>query len=275
MLIFKQFTAEDTKIDSEERTITAVISTGAVDRDREVLVPGGIIVENFMKSPVVLWAHDYSDTPIGKAMWIKKGREKITAKFTFAETDKAEEVYQLFKGGFLNAFSVGFNPLEASQPTPDEVKSKPAWAEARRIFRKWELLEFSAVPVPANPEALAVAVKGHKVELSAETLTELNVLEDEIEQTFYAEVKENTYTEGATVEGSVCTVTDSVGNITIFDLVKKEDKPTEVTEIDVAIAIEKIFNVGVIPVGVSPCIEISPIINISAMKRKHKGVMYE
>ncbi|MHC4745028.1 MAG: hypothetical protein ACYS8Z_24185, partial [Planctomycetota bacterium] len=79
-LIHKQFISEDTKVDAEERTVTAVISTGAIDRDGEVLLPKGVVLEAYLKNPVVLWAHDYWDKPIGKALWIKQGRGKITAK---------------------------------------------------------------------------------------------------------------------------------------------------------------------------------------------------
>ena len=47
----------------------------------------------------------------------------------------------------LNAVSVGFIPLE--------------WTETKDGYdiTKWELLEFSAVAVPANQDAIAEAVK--------------------------------------------------------------------------------------------------------------------
>ena len=153
------------EVDGEERTVTAVISTGSVDRDEEVLVPKGAVIDNYDKNKVVLWSHDRLSPPIGKALWVKKGRDKITAKVKFAVTERAEEIWQLFKGGFLKAFSVGFMPLEYREPSPDDVKKTPEYAAARRLYTKWELLEFSAVAVPANPEALALAVKQHKVKI--------------------------------------------------------------------------------------------------------------
>jgi len=279
-LIKKQFTAEETKIDADERTVTAIISTGSVDRDGEVLMPSGIQVENFMKSPVVLWAHDYQDTPIGKAMWVTKGTKRITAKLKFAETEKAEEVYQLFKDGFLNAFSVGFNPLSGGRPTTDEVKAKPELAEAGWIYRKWELLEFSAVPVPANPEALSLAVKSHKLELSDETLKDFSLLQDDIEETFYpanktVEVVENNYTAYASIEDGTCTVTDAAGVVTVYSLQTKDVETGHVTEIAAALAIEKIFDVKTTPVSVEPYIKAVPFRNKSMEKRKQKGVIFE
>lgn len=162
----------DTKISAineEERTVTAVISTSAIDRDREVLLPKGMEFERFQKNPVVPWAHDTSSPPIGKALWIKVKGQKITAKVQFAATEFAEEIWQLFKGGFLKAFSVGFIPLDGRSPTPADLKKNPAWADARFIITKWELLEFSPVPVPANPEALMQAVKSKSIVLSDST----------------------------------------------------------------------------------------------------------
>jgi HK97 family phage prohead protease len=179
--ICKQYIAK-TEVDSEERTVTAVISTSGVDRDSEVVLPKGGNFENYLKNPVVLWAHDYSDTPVGKTLWLKAVRDKITAKVQFAETDKAEEVYQLFKGGFLNAFSISFMPAEdgSHPPTPKEIEKHPEWASARRIYDKWELLEYSPVPVPANPEALATAIKSKGISLSEETLEELGIDEEKV-----------------------------------------------------------------------------------------------
>jgi HK97 family phage prohead protease len=199
--------ATKAEIDDEERTVTAVISTSAVDREREVLLPKGADFEQYLKNPVVLWAHDYRDTPIGKAVWIKTHPKttpkEIRAQVKFAETEKAEEVYQLFKGKFLNAFSVGFLPAEngSHPPTPEEVKKHPEWAEASRIYDNWELLEFSAVPVPANPEALATAVKSKGIKLSEKTITELGIDETTYyEDTEVADAVEKSIEEEAKTE---------------------------------------------------------------------------
>lgn len=180
-MLKKQYVAKS-EVDDSERTITAVISTNAVDRDGEVLMPKGADFEKYLKNPVVLWAHQHTDTPIGRSMWIKRGRDRITAKVKVATTPKADEIYQLFKGGFLNAFSVGFVPNNWREPKADEIKQHPEWSATKRVCDSWELLEFSAVPVPANPEALAVAVKTKAVNLSKETQDELGI---EDEETFY------------------------------------------------------------------------------------------
>ncbi len=175
-LIKKQYVAKvDT--DSEERTVTAVISSAAIDRDQEILVPRGADLTNFLKNPVVLWAHDHSMPAIGKALFIAVKGRKIVAKVKFASTEFASEIFTLFKEGVLNAFSVGFKPTKSHTPTPKEIAKNPELAEVFRIFDEWELLEFSPVNVPANPEALATAVKS----MSDDTKRILGVKVDEIE----------------------------------------------------------------------------------------------
>ena len=67
-LLQKQYLAKSLDIDEDERTITAVISTDIVDREREVLLPNGAEFEHFLKNPVVLWAHDYKQPPVGRAL---------------------------------------------------------------------------------------------------------------------------------------------------------------------------------------------------------------
>ncbi len=191
-MLIKQFIAK-AEVDSDERTVTAIITTSAVDRDHEVLLSKGADLENYLKNPVVLWAHDYSGTPIARTLWMKTGRGKITAKLQFADTDKGEEVYQLFKGGFLNAFSIGFLPKAdgSHHPTPKEIERNPEWASVYRVYDKWELLEFSAVPVPANPEALATAVKAKELTLTIETQEELGMEEEKVYTTVNTTDKTN------------------------------------------------------------------------------------
>jgi len=179
-------------IDHDERSVTAIISSNSVDRDNEVLLPKGVRLDNYLKNPVVPWSHQTSEPPVGKAVWVKKGHKQITAKVKFAETDRAEEVWQLFKGGFLSAFSVGFMPLKYHTPTPDEVKSNPDWSGVRTIFDEWELLEFSPVAVPANPDALSLACKQKQIQLSESFRKELGIITEELpaEETVFIPIQE-------------------------------------------------------------------------------------
>ena len=123
------------------------------DRDGEVIKADGWDLVNYKKNPIVLWAHDYSAPPIGKATSVKvsKGQLIFTVKFADAETYPfADTIYKLCKGGFLNATSVGFIPKEWETGKKENDPS--------RTYLKQELLELSIVPVPSNPDALRNAV---------------------------------------------------------------------------------------------------------------------
>lgn len=152
------------------RTMVIVVSNGAIDRDNEVVLPKGANLKEYAKNPVVLWAHDYASKPIARALWTRydKDRDAIVSKWQFADTAEAMDVFRLYQGGFLNAASIGVGqPAESRQPTPAEKKANPAMESVYRVWAKWTLLEVSAVPIPANPEALALAVsKGLKLPAS-------------------------------------------------------------------------------------------------------------
>jgi HK97 family phage prohead protease len=157
------------KLEEGERAVVRYISTRDVDRDNEVLVPGGMVSSDYEKNPVVMWAHDYSLPPIGKSEWLKTDKQGIKSKTVYAETERAEEVWQLIKQGFLQTASVGFMPMErvwrGEQGWVKLVNDLNAkWdidlekAGAQVITTKWQLLEYSDVPIPANPNALTIQV---------------------------------------------------------------------------------------------------------------------
>ena len=128
-------------------------SSENLDRDGELIKASGWQLDNYRKNPVVLWAHDYRQPPIGKTIGVevRDGRLVFRVEFAPAETYPfADVIYNLYKGGFLNAASVGFIPLETEG-------GKGKSDSACRIYLKQELLELSAVPVPSNPDALTVA----------------------------------------------------------------------------------------------------------------------
>jgi phage head maturation protease len=174
---FREFIVAKESTDDGD-TAVAAISTSTVDRDKEVMNPQGIDYENYNKNPVVLFAHQYDEPPIGKSLWVKGGRKYVKAKWKWARTQKALEIKQLWDGGFLNAVSVGFLPTESHEPLPVEIQANPELANARRIIDKWELLEFSIVPVPSNPDALAAAVS--TLNISTSTQKELGLCASDI-----------------------------------------------------------------------------------------------
>lgn len=114
-------------------------STDTVDRVGDV-VEQNWDLDNYKKNPVLLYAHDYSQLPIGRTNpYMDGGKLKFDVEFVPKEIYPfAGTVEAMVELGFLNAVSVGFKPLDM---------------DGTRIKRS-ELLELSIVPIPANAEAL-------------------------------------------------------------------------------------------------------------------------
>lgn len=159
---FKRFSFQVTKSDlvDGERAIVHIITTDSVDRYKDVVLPKGGKLENYRKNPVVLLHHENLRVPIGRNLWIKPSGDGrgLVAKTIFATNDEAEEVYQLYRERVLNAWSIGMRPIKGAPPTEADIRGRPDWAGCAWIYREWELLEYSAVDIPANPDAVTLAV---------------------------------------------------------------------------------------------------------------------
>ena len=167
-LIRKGKISMEANIDREARTVVNYISTDVKDRDDEVLEHQGVVLDDYKRNPIVPWAHDYRELPIGKNLWIKSDKKGLVAKTYFLTHDFAEDVFELYTkdihgtGPAMNAWSVGFVPLKWKDAEPkglDGTQKNGERGGVRRTYKEWLLLEYSAVPVPSNPEALTLMVE--------------------------------------------------------------------------------------------------------------------
>lgn len=71
---------------------------------------------------------------------------------TFASTLRAREVEQLVNDGVLSTGSVGWIPLE-----PPEIRRDNRGLPKSLHYKKNELVEFTLIGTPANPDAVRVA----------------------------------------------------------------------------------------------------------------------
>jgi HK97 family phage prohead protease len=142
------------EINEEERSFLAVASTEDLDRDNDRIMSAGWDLDNFLKNPVVTWAHKYSDPPVARATEVKveNGRLMFRPKFaTKDDYDFADTIYRLYKGGYLRSFSVGFMPKRF------EIVDRGNKGQRGYDFLEQELWEISACTVPSNPNALVAA----------------------------------------------------------------------------------------------------------------------
>ncbi len=141
-----------------DRVLEIAGSTEDKDRAGDILKASGWKLKHFKNNPVFMWAHNYNQPPIGKALrvWIDKEAKELMFKIEFAPPETyefADTIYKLYLGGFLHAVSVGFIALDWEGK--DEENPNPKWEG--NVFTSQELLELSAVPVPANAQALVNA----------------------------------------------------------------------------------------------------------------------
>jgi HK97 family phage prohead protease len=149
-VVRKQFVSAEKAINDEKRTVRFVITTESPDRENDVIAAAGWDLDAYKRNPTVLWSHDYSQPPVAKAISVERTSKGLVSTAQFPPKGVyafADTVFELIKGGFLNATSVGFRPLEFVRDG----------ARGGINFLRQELLEYSIVPVPANSEALIVA----------------------------------------------------------------------------------------------------------------------
>lgn len=140
---------------SAPRRIRFVASDETVDRYGDIIRANGWQLDNFRKNPVLLFAHQSRNPPIGRVDPIAVEATRLIAHAEFMPegmSDFADSIWQMVDKGFLNAVSVGFLPLAPPTPIYDADKHLTGFE-----FISQELLELSVVPVPANPEALQLA----------------------------------------------------------------------------------------------------------------------
>lgn len=145
---YKHFNVEIKGVDDENYIITGVFSTNDEDRHGEIVDQKSWQLDDYLKNPVILFAHDHNQPAIGKCISLQfnaEGNLEGQIQFAAKEYEFANTIYKLYKGGYMRAFSVGFQ---------NEVVEYDD-AENKVTLKRNNLFEISTVNVPANALALA------------------------------------------------------------------------------------------------------------------------
>ena len=133
-----------------------VIAANELSRNGDELNLRGISFKNYRKNPVVLWAHDsYRGIPIAKTLKIGHDEQgRIEADFQFNSDDEfAARVENAWNGGFIRGASIRYMPTKVV-----EVRDEQGRVDRLRIEES-ELLEWSLVAVPADPDSVRAAAR--------------------------------------------------------------------------------------------------------------------
>ena len=157
------FRARAETLDEVARSIRVIASTAAIDSYDEI-VEQSWNLDRYSRNPVVLYHHNAAGgffggsavetLPIGHAsrVGVVDGQLEATLHFVTAEANPmAEMVWQGVRQGSLRAVSVGFYP--------HTVVSEKVNDSDRFVLKDNELFEISVVPLPANPEAVALGAE--------------------------------------------------------------------------------------------------------------------
>jgi len=133
------------------------------DRVGDIIEVDGWQLTDFKKNPVFLWSHDNFRPPIGRVAKVTPEGKELLASVIFDSDDAfAAEVEGKYRRGIMRAVSVGFRPIEFEE-IPRKASDEPHMMSMGGIrFKKQELLELSAVTIPAHPKALAKALASRR-----------------------------------------------------------------------------------------------------------------
>jgi hypothetical protein len=139
--------------------VTCRISTPNLDRSRDVVIGKGIDTANHARNPLALFNHARWQ-PVGRAMdpdgnyTVKVGdAETVATTYFFQDMFEAEQAFRLVEMGALNGASVGF------RPKPNGVKVSSDDDGQLCVIEACELIEYSHVFFPDNPDCLVSAVE--------------------------------------------------------------------------------------------------------------------
>lgn len=164
---------------SGERTYKFIISDESVDRHGTVIKMSGWDLTNYEKNGIVAYQHNtFSDDP---DMIVGKGRAWIEDDTLYGEVEFepegtnpiADKLVKKLEFGSIRATSVGFNPSEWSRGIKEKEEDTNIL-----YFRKQELLEWSIVNVPSNPNAVSTKSIEEFVRLAAEDEITTELTED-------------------------------------------------------------------------------------------------
>lgn len=150
---YKIFDSDIKAFDEKDLTVEHFISTERRDRGDDVMIADGMQIKG---KPVVLLQHGRTalgSEPVAKPVWIKKGTYKnkkgIVAKTKFFDDEQGlgRRLWEKTTKGYMPNWSIGYQILD--------------WTQKRDFMeiKEWDLLEYSLVGVPMNPDAQTIYSK--------------------------------------------------------------------------------------------------------------------
>lgn len=156
-------------VDTEKRTVTAMVSTPEVDSHGSIILPSAFAggMDRFLSNPVLLDNHRQREDPVGRMVDYKLSDQGLEMTFEFAPTPAGDIKLALYAGKFMRGFSVGgsmrdvvfaWDDEERKARLPDYARRALEQGRADFVITSMDLWEVSCATIPANAGALARAV---------------------------------------------------------------------------------------------------------------------
>lgn len=184
---FRAFTVPES-IDEATRTMRVKATTRSLDRYGELVEPEAAApwLATYMMNPVFMAGHVYSapdgsPTTIGTVNDMKIVKDGIDALVQFMDDDDDElalRYWRRYRKGIQKAVSLGFIVHKWEMR---EVKISGVMQRVR-VFTEIEIVELSAVAIPANRGSLVRAASAFKAPANVHARSGEYVTRDEIEQ---------------------------------------------------------------------------------------------
>lgn len=182
----------------ESGTLTGAAAVmGNLDSADDVIFPGAFTpaLAGFRKDGLVLVGHDWDDLPVAMPTLAEERGNILYTEATFHSTDDGQEARTVCAERLANGLSVGLSVGFFTQPEGYQIfesgqklldfaqangyslslfdvpgiKAHNGWCRA--ILSIAMLVEYSIVPIPANPKAQAISAKGWRVEEEGKTFS--------------------------------------------------------------------------------------------------------
>jgi len=170
----KTFTAVDVKADvkavNDKKTYTFIMSDEVMDSHGTIVKLDGAELERYNKNPLIIWQHqtgswdEYNpDNIIGKGRaFYEDGLLKNEIEFEPKELNElADKVSRKIDFGSINAGSIGFIFKDGAFGNEERGEDPDIF-----YIKKWELVEYSIVSVPSNPNALVERAKSEQKDVT-------------------------------------------------------------------------------------------------------------
>lgn len=148
----------------EKRIIQYRFTDTTVDRHNEVIKPKGVDLSKYRKDPILCGQHKWAKFNIGKSLQTKYYPEfdDVAGMCMFFDdiidsTGVSEDFFRMCRSGAMQQGSIGYMARreDIRHPSPEEQEQYKI-DKYGYVFDKIELLEFSPVTIPSNPNARQV-----------------------------------------------------------------------------------------------------------------------